>query len=345
MLKKILNVVKVGSNVDYRTNESFAFPSCMTSLMQYLGEDYLIDEYVYENKTYINRWANQIFMAVTGMAFGLLWSKDMSLSSLDLTFVNPHDLTIKYAFDWAGYNYLIIDRDDNYQYLKSEITNAIDQNHPVLAFGIVGPPECSLITGYDNFGEILIGWSHFQERESLPKESNGMFRKANWFDNLWKVVLIKDKTARRTSIKEVFRRAIQIMEEKESYDYISGINVYDYWISYCLNPEIIMLNEAALKQRYEYHYLLVNTLQEARLKASDYLKMINEKNRSEILFKCAKYFDEIYNICKELLHVFTDYQEFRKDDKRKICARFLLRIKMLEIKALEELKVFDGEMS
>ncbi len=344
MSKKILNVVKVGSNVDYRTSESFAFPSCMASLMQFLGEDYLIDEYVYENKTYINRWANQEFMAATGMAFGLLWSKDFRLNSLDLTFVNPHDLTIEYAFDWAGYNYQIIDRDDNYQYLKSEIINAIDQNHPVLAFGIFGSSECSLIAGYDNYGKVLIGWSN-QDHENLLKETNGMFRKENWFDHLWKIVLIKEKTTRRTTFKDIFKRAIQILEEPISFDCVSGIAVYDYWISFCLNPLLNSIDSESLKQRFDYHNLLVNTLLEARLKASDFLRMVYNQKPLESLVKCTKYFYDIHDICKELLRTLQDYQDFLDEEKRKICARYLLKIKMLEFKALDGLKVLVQELS
>lgn len=69
--KKILDVVKVGFNGntgDDRSPEDFAFPTCMTSLMQYFGEDYPILEIEAHNRKYTMRTANLHFMTASGMA-------------------------------------------------------------------------------------------------------------------------------------------------------------------------------------------------------------------------------------------------------------------------------------
>ena len=54
-----------------------------------------------------------------------------------------------------------------------------------LAPGPIGPPEPALITGFDEGGDVLIGWSFFQ---GLPEfnagvefEPSGQFRKRDWF--------------------------------------------------------------------------------------------------------------------------------------------------------------------
>lgn len=41
---------------------------------------------------------------------------------------------------------------------------------PVIAIGVVGPPEPCIVAGYDKGGEVLIGWSFFQDRpEDRPR--------------------------------------------------------------------------------------------------------------------------------------------------------------------------------
>ncbi len=72
-----------------------------------------------------------------------------------------------------------------------------DTGRPVIAFGVVGPPECSLITGYDEGGDVLIGWSFFQDEAwcnaGVEFEPSGYFRKRNWFADTHGLILIGDK--------------------------------------------------------------------------------------------------------------------------------------------------------
>jgi hypothetical protein len=66
--KRILDVVKVGFDGrtrDKRTPESFPFPSCMTSLMQYLGEDYPAVEIEAHNHKYALQTGNVDFITAS----------------------------------------------------------------------------------------------------------------------------------------------------------------------------------------------------------------------------------------------------------------------------------------
>ncbi len=60
----------------------------------------------------------------------------------------------------------------------------------MIAFGIVGPPEPVIITGFDEGGDVLTGWSFFQgfppfneglEYEPGEEGQPGYFRKRDWF--------------------------------------------------------------------------------------------------------------------------------------------------------------------
>ena len=46
---------------------------------------------------------------------------------------------------------------------RRQIIESIDKGKPVVAFGVEGPTEACIITGYDQDGDVLIGWSMIQE--------------------------------------------------------------------------------------------------------------------------------------------------------------------------------------
>jgi hypothetical protein len=54
------------------------------------------------------------------------------------------------------------------------IAAEIDAGRPVIAQGIVGPPECCVVTGYERGGEVLWGWSYFQQ------SPDNYFRTDDW---------------------------------------------------------------------------------------------------------------------------------------------------------------------
>lgn len=43
------------------------------------------------------------------------------------------------------------------------IRREIDAGNPVIALGVIGPPEACVITGYREGGNVLMGWNVFQE--------------------------------------------------------------------------------------------------------------------------------------------------------------------------------------
>ena len=49
------------------------------------------------------------------------------------------------------------------------IMDSINRGIPVLAFGVVGPSDCCIITGYDQGGDVLLGWSTYQD---IPEDHN-----------------------------------------------------------------------------------------------------------------------------------------------------------------------------
>lgn len=73
----------------------------------------------------------------------------------------------------------------------SDIVRSINLGRPVIAMGIIGPPECCVVSGYENSGESLVGWNYFQGDEGQDPEKP--FIKKDWFENLWGYLLLNEK--------------------------------------------------------------------------------------------------------------------------------------------------------
>lgn len=74
-------------------------------------------------------------------------------------------------------------KEDFITFIRSEI----DTGNPVIALGIIGPPEACVITGYRDNGNVLTGWNVFQEypeyQASVQFEKNGYFITDAWWEN------------------------------------------------------------------------------------------------------------------------------------------------------------------
>lgn len=149
---------KLISNVE-KLSGNYMFCSCMDKVMTALDEN---REYDFD-----------FFAGVTGDFFMQTWSdpKWQYNSEYSLLFHKTQE-PVKAAFDACGYEYEYIDGDyiqKNTDECIRKIVKSIDKGFPVLTFGIVGPPVCSIIIGYDENGAVLIGRSQFTDE---PKENN-----------------------------------------------------------------------------------------------------------------------------------------------------------------------------
>ncbi|HML48052.1 MAG TPA: hypothetical protein PKE04_15025, partial [Clostridia bacterium] len=282
---------------DTRAPESFAFPACLTSLMESLGEDVGWETIRAHNREWTQRLVNKEYLVASGMAFGLLWHPENCPSAMDLTQVNPdHNETLRRAFDWAGYDCEVIGKtDENKRALFDRIVQSIDAGKPVLAFGIVGPPECAIVCGYDRPKDTLIGWSHFQSHDPADCEDNGMFAARNWYDNLWKIVLCGGKKARSGDLGDLIRHGVQIMHATEIDGYRAGSAAYDAWIAYVGDAAYDGMPDEELKGKYRLHHMLVGNHAEARCYLGNVL--FAWANGDECLIEAAKCFSEIHDTC------------------------------------------------
>ncbi len=170
-----------------RCPEDEALVSSIRACMEYLGEDYT-------KLDMVGRWPAirldyVFFMGVSGAAFRMLWPQnkwDGSLWDILYASENPSE-PFKRAFDAAGYDCEIIWKRNNEdkELLIKKISDSIEKKCPVIARGVVGPPECCIIAGYNPEEDALLGWSMFQNQkkysEHLKRGPGGYFVKKHWF--------------------------------------------------------------------------------------------------------------------------------------------------------------------
>lgn len=203
------------------------FPMCLQAVLNYLGQ----------NLSYAE------IMAYSGAAFRQRWdSNGWNIAANDIRFTYGHHLqAFELAFQGVGRKVIIsenneqkksINKDDATALIKSEL----DCGRPVIALGVVGPPEACIITGYRNNGETLLGWSLFQDFwGGCEIDESGYFIKDNWWETTETIMSVGEEIGNSTSVKEVLENALMLMTTDEMPTYggndifYGGQLAYETW--------------------------------------------------------------------------------------------------------------------
>lgn len=208
-------------------SENYMFPSCMRSVMAALNEDSVYDF--------------SFFAGISGDFFTQSWLKPEWRYNDSYSNVCKHTLKpIQYAFDACGYEFTYVSAKEiqtNKDQMVKQITDSIDRGLPVLTFGIVGPPVCSIICGYAEEGNVLIGWSQFTG-ETIDDEiidqvsSENYFQVRNGLDQSEALIFIGRKKE-QPSISECYQKAIQnievLAELKSTDEILLNKDAFDAW--------------------------------------------------------------------------------------------------------------------
>lgn len=225
------------------------------------------------------------FIGITGVASFLSWKPGWAGDNVEIMYMSDDPgAPFERAFRAAGYEYEIFGTDpakrDESLY-RQAIVESIRRGMPVLAFGPIGPPEAALITGYDEGGDVLIGWNFFQ---SMPPfnagvvfEPSGEFRKRGWFDYEpgFSFITVGNKGV-KPSLRETYRSALEWMVKVATTpvtfgDRHNGLAAYTAWADHLLRDEDFPDNEAVLRERHDVHNNVVSMVAEARWYGSLFL--------------------------------------------------------------------------
>jgi hypothetical protein len=162
-----------------RCPEDICLPSVLRAIMEYLDDpDYGCNKCPSRTPNCKVPCSYSFFVGVTGAGFFLSW-KDGWHGDNTAAFYLDTDATSmeKRTFKALGYSFEWLIPDQRDQFI-SQIADSLQRGMPVISYGIIGPPEPGLITGYDEGGEVILGWNFFQNFEpGIEKEPSGYYRK------------------------------------------------------------------------------------------------------------------------------------------------------------------------
>ncbi len=161
--------------VQYKPGECTPFPASLRSCLNYMGQDIRYHH----------------LMAATGAAFRLRWNASAwDPGNVDImnVFADPEEAFVR-GFRAAGRSFSILRRtaDSTKEEFASFIRAEIDAGRPVIALGIIGPPEACIVTGYRAGGDVLLGWNFFQDFPEFggggAADESGYFLTDGWWEN------------------------------------------------------------------------------------------------------------------------------------------------------------------
>ena len=274
-----------------RCPEDVPFPSCLRACLEYL------DDGLGCRKTGLcsQQWGlgcgYAYLMGVTGIAFKLTWGDGWQPDNVASWLIGSDPAEIfRRGFAAIGYEYETLrhsdlrkEGDDNDAIARSRTIESIrDRGRPVIAHGVIGPPEECIIAGYDEGGDVLLGWSFFQNSPDcgpgVEFEPNGMFRKRNWFADTRSLILIGDK-GEPPDRKEVYREALQwaleVIRTPTRFGRPNGLAAYDAWADHLLRDDDFATDDiAVLRERFMAHNDAVGGVAEGRWYASIFLAQV-----------------------------------------------------------------------
>ncbi len=252
------------------------YPSCLKSVLRHLGND---ASYHY-------------LLATSGAAFRLVWhASRWEGGNVDIIFMAEDPLApFKRAVQAAGYGAEIIlnsagawgdglpSRQAYFGNLmegeeavfRRKIVASIDAGVPVIVLGVVGPPEACIVTGYDNAGDVLIGWSMFQEHldpehdigegdmnAPVGIEESGYFRQNDWHGKLRGVIVLGEKT--EVDLTAIYRSTLEwiptVIKTSRAHEFYTGQGAYDAYIEKMSDDSEFPADDlATVAERKMVHY-------------------------------------------------------------------------------------------
>jgi len=334
--------------------EDIPFPSSLAACLRFMGEECPYLSIWAHNRAWRLNYMNVYLLGVSGLAFGLLWRSGWHANNADLMQIAPDPREIIHrAFEAVGHDYEIVAKapdGDNEEYLRRRIVESLrDRGRPVLAFGVVGPPECCIITGYDKDGDILVGWSYFQDAPEFcgERERSGYFRKWDWYKDTWSLILIGDKRAKPAShiiYHQALAWGLQIMRTPSVNGRHSGHAAYRAWAEHLLcDSDFAVSDETTLRQRYAVHNDAALNVAEGRAWGGVFLRQaaLELPNLADELVEAGNCFSDEHDLMWRVWnlagghHSPTAYLELAKPDVRRRIVSIIQDALRLDMRAAD----------
>lgn len=324
------------------------FPICVKAVSEYLGDDV---SYAY-------------IMAATGAAFRLAWDRETwNLSNVDIyhTLRESNDI-YQYGARALGREFSFLERNKNStkEEFSAFMKDAIAKGYPVIALGIIGPPEPCIVAGYEAEGDIVMGWNFFQNdpefASSVRTADNGYFLCDTWWENTdtHGLMYFGAVTREAAGAKEIIRMAAEVMEPRDEYQYAKGILAYDAWREMLLDEKWFE-NSAGFDDLFA-KFIVQNDamacIHDGRRWAAEFFGQMMAKcsgNNKQYCAEIAKSFRRVSDIAKEMKAQLDDWSDMEQMLKkfasravREKLAGLIDAAKAADSRALEQIRRLAG---
>lgn len=174
----------------------------------------------------------------SGAAFRLAWNAGgWDGGNVDVIFTYPDPARIyRQATACMGRACDLLGRQgaDKEQF-KAKIRASLDEGLPVIALGIIGPPEAGIVCGYRDGGDTLLGWSLFQDNPENGADArfdpSGYYITDAWWENpeTHAVITLGGEVPSPLAPKVLLQNAIDALQGSQAGERMRGVTAYDGW--------------------------------------------------------------------------------------------------------------------
>jgi len=231
-----------------------------------------------------------------GAAFRITWNEtcwDGGNVGDILAFDEPTKV-FRLALESLGCEYNLIERTQTTK--KSDfadfIKSKIDIGIPVMARGIIGPPEMGIVAGYRDNGDTLLGWNVFQEYQDVAKnvsfDESGYYITGHWWENPDTCALMSFGEVKNEgfTVKTIVENAIEVMTPRRHGDYAKAGYAYDAWKKSILNEGEFSKNMISplLVERLMCQGDAMDCIADGRYNAQKFFSKLAEREPSQPLY-------------------------------------------------------------
>ena len=182
-------------------------------------------------------------MHIMGVGYGFLWLESRHMIE-ELWRINDFQDMTERAMKYYGRNHLwLTDKNTTPDEMRRIIIWSVDRRHPVVMEWAGGIPEFSIITGYEDNGNTLIGRSYCGECAVKTNDLGMFINPARWDEDCkFNALVIGDAVSTSYSDKDSLQYALEVLdrsvsEDKSFEEYTAGDDALQKWLSACDTDE------------------------------------------------------------------------------------------------------------
>lgn len=182
---------------------------------------------------------------VSGIGYGFLWREQKNLIE-ELWRMNDYGEMLERIMRYYGRDYLWLTKENaTPEEMRKLLVWSIDRGHPVVMEWAGGIPEFSIVTGYKEKGNILIGWTYCEECAAKTTPEGMFMNPARWQEEFsFNMLILGNAKQPDYTDKDSIQYALHILDQTEVANQdeimkgtLAGDAALQAWLADCSTPQ------------------------------------------------------------------------------------------------------------